>query len=165
MADDDAKSDSKESKDGGLGGKLKIVGAVVISLAAGYFFFGRGGASAETAVTTTTIPLTEESEGAVAEVGTLTVNLADESPRFARVGVALVLVEGTDPLLVEGKFPLVLDAVLSEVGQFTAAELLSENGFDELRSRIGVHAVEIYNDEDEGERVVKRIVLTELLVQ
>lgn len=165
MADDEKKD--KDDK-GGLGGKLKLVGIVVVTLAVGYFMFGRGGAAAEAAVTTT-IPLTEETEGSIIQAGTLTVNLADEQARYAKVGVALVLVEGADALAVEAKLPLVLDAVLSEVRAMTADELLSSDGFDRVRSAIGDAAIGIYNEPSEDGlpevRVVKRVVLTELLVQ
>lgn len=167
MADDDKKKDKGDEK-GGMGGKLKIVGIIVATLAVGYFLFGRGGAAAE-AVPTTTIPLSEEAEGAVVTAGTLTVNLADETPRYAKVGVALVLVEGTDPLPIEGKLPLVLDAVLTQVSGMTAEDLLSTEGFESLREGIGEAAAAIYNETPEDGsaevRVVKRVVLTELLVQ
>lgn len=179
MADDEKKDkkDKKGKKDkkdkgdkegGGHGGKLKILGIVVVSLAIGYFMFGRGGAAADP-TTTTTIPLSEEAEGAIVTAGTLTVNLADETPRYAKVGVALVLVEGSDPLAVEAKLPLVLDAVLSEVSGMTADALLSASGFEALRVSIGAAAAAIYNETSEDDatevRVVKRVVLTELLVQ
>ncbi len=170
MADDDKKDDNKKDtgdKKGG-GGKIKIVGIVVVTLAVGYFLFGRGG-TAEAETPPTTIPLNEEAEGAIVTAGTLTVNLADESPRYAKIGVALVLVEGADPLLVEGQVPLILDAVLSQVSSMTADELLSHSGFDTLRNAIGDAAIEIYNEVPEDGspeiRVVKRVVLTELLVQ
>ncbi len=167
MADDDEKKEKGDKEKGG-GGKIKIIGIIVATLAVGYFLFGRGGA-AEAGPPPTTIPLSEEPEGAIVTAGTLTVNLADESPRYAKVGVALVLVEGADPLLVEGQLPLILDAVLSEVSAMSADELLSSSGFDTLRNSIGDAAVNIYNDVPEDGtpevRVVKRVVLTELLVQ
>ena len=154
------------------GGKKKILILLVVGVG-GYMMFGRSsGASADESPP---IPLSEEAEGAVVEVGTLTVNLADEAPRYVKVGVALVLVEGADPLSVAGKFPLVLDAVLTEISSMTAVELLSDTGFEEAKRRIGDQAIGIYNEEavyDEetgtetgGVRTVKRIVLTELLVQ
>ena len=163
MADDDKNDDKK----GGLG-KLKIVGIVVVTLAVGYFMFGRGGAAAEAAATTT-IPLAEETDGLIVQAGTLTVNLAHETPRYAKVGVALVLVDGADPLAVEAKLPLMLDAVLSQVSGMLADDLLSSSGFDTLRTELGAAAVDIFNEVPEDGtpevRVVKRVVLTELLVQ
>lgn len=168
MADEDTTKDDAKEK-GGMGGKLKIVGIIVATLAVGYFLFGRGGGAAAELAPTTTIPLVEEAEGAIVDAGNLTVNLADETPRYAKVGVALVLVEGSDPLAVESKLPLVLDAVLSEVSRMTADELLAESGFEALRVAIGRAAIDIYNEPAEDDipevRVVKRVVLTELLVQ
>ena len=50
-----------------------------------------------------------------------------------------------------------------------ADDLLSSQGFDTLRDKIGAAAVEIYNEVPEDGtpevRMVKRVVLTELLVQ
>jgi len=170
MADEkpEEKGDDKKSKM-----NPKVIGAVVVVLgAAWYFFLGPGGGSeAQAAVTTTTITLDEEGDGAILPVGTLTVNLTGEGTRFGRVAFALVLVEGVDPLTVEGKLPLILDAALSELAGFTAEDLLDNSGQEKLRSVLSSRARELLNteqDEEAGvvaERIVKRVVLTDLLVQ
>ena len=84
-----AKKDNK-GEEGGEG-KKKILILLVVGVG-GYMMFGRSsGALVDAGLDP--IPLSEEVEGAVVEVGTLTVNLADEAPRYVKVGVALVLVE------------------------------------------------------------------------
>ncbi len=169
MAKKDDKKSKKKDDDKGEdsgGDKKKLVIVAVVVLAISYFMFGRGGGGAEGATTTTTtIPISEEAEGAVLDVGSLTVNLPGEPVHFARVSVAVVLVEGTDPLVVEGKFPLLLDATLTEMAKTDADTLRTVEGQDALRKALSEKAREIYNDEEEGVRLVKRVVLTELLIQ
>ena len=92
-------------------------------------------------------------------------NLSGEGTRFGRVAFSLVLVEGVDPLTVEGKLPLILDAALIELANFTAEDLLDASGQDDLRRALSESAREILNDEEEQERIVKRVILTDLLVQ
>ncbi len=171
MATDDATDETVEEETDGKkkGGKLKfIIVGLLLVVGLGYFFFGRGG-SAEAAAPTTTIPLSSEEEGLIITATSLTVNLANETPRFAKVGVAIVLVEGQDPVLAELKLPLVHDAILTEVSSMTAEQILSAEGFDMLRNRIGDRVRDIYNtpatEDEPEERVAKRVVLTELLVQ
>ncbi|NOX30076.1 MAG: flagellar basal body-associated FliL family protein [Actinobacteria bacterium] len=151
-------ADDSDGDDGAKKKKLMIVGGVVAA-AAGYF----GGEPAEAMAPTTTIPLEEEADGAILAVGALTVNLVDDQPRFGRIAFSVLLVEGTDPLLIEPRLPLLLDAALSELALFEASELRTLAGQERLRDQLTERAIEILNSEDE--RVVKRVLLTDLLVQ
>ena len=158
---DNEAEDEEEKGGGGLKKKLLIVGAVGVAV---YMFFFRGGGSeSEAAVTTTTIAIDDELPGEVVDVGVMTVNLADVEPRFARVGVALVLVEGVDPTAVEPKFALVKDALLTQLATYSANDILGIAGQELLRRDLTTRAREIYNVDDE--RVVIRVVFTDLLVQ
>ncbi len=164
MAD---KADDKDTEEkSGKKLDIKTIAIIVLVLGgAGYFFLGGGGGAPAdaAATTTTTIPLAEEEDGAILSAGTLTVNLADAGSRFARVSFSLVLVELVDPLTVEPHLPLVLDAALSELADFTADELRTSAGQEKLRNILSDRAIEILNSEEE--RVVKRVILTDLLVQ
>ena len=162
MADDEPDDDGADKKKRKFNPKL--IGIVVVVLgAAGYFFLGCGGGSAEAGATATTIAIEDEPDGLILPVGSLTVNLQGDGIRFGRIAFALVLVEGVDPLTVEGKFPLLLDAALSELAAFTADDLLELSGQEKLRAVLTGHARDLLNVDDE--RVVKRVVLTDLLVQ
>jgi len=162
VADEQAE-DAKEKSGGKFNPKMIAIVVVVLG-GAGYYFMGGGGTEpVDASVTTTTIPLDEEADGPILSAGTLTVNLAGEGTRFGRVSFSLVLVEGVDPLTIEPKLPLVLDAALTELAAFSASDLLGASGQEQLRTVLSDRAREILNDEDE--RVVKRIVLTDLLVQ
>lgn len=153
MAKDKEPAEGKQK-----GGKklVLIVVPVALASAAGAYFL-RGG-SAEAATPTTSTYAHEEGE--VLEVETLTVNLVGEEQRYARVGVALVLAEGAPAEEVEGRLPLVRDAAITVLTEFTAADLQTREGMMRLRERISEEAVELF---EHGE--VIRAVLTELIVQ
>lgn len=160
MADENEKEDGE--KKGGLMGKLKFVIVGVVALGAGYFLFGGGGGETS-AAPTTTVALADLPDGSILPVGSLTVNLSDEQPHFGRVAFSVVLVEGADPLSIEPKLPLLLDAALKRLSSYTAEDLRSSAGQERLRNELSADAVDLLNDETS--RVVKRVVLTDLLVQ
>ena len=157
MADVDIGVVPEEAKKGGKGKLIGMIGGVVVLLGAGYFLFlGGGGGDAEAGVTTTTVPV----EGAVIESDQMTVTLADDPVRYARITFAVVLPEGGDSALVGERMPLLKDAALDVVSGLTAAELIGRDGLDELRAQLTAKAFEVY---EEGQ--VLRVVLTEVLVQ
>ncbi len=133
-----------------IGGALGLLGAVY------FLFLGGGGGDAEAAVTTTTIPV----EGSVIEGDQMTITLADDPIRYARLTFAVVLPEGGDSTVIGDKMPLLKDAVLDVVSPMTAAELIGPAALVGLRKDLTTKALEIFT---EGE--VLRVVLTEVLVQ
>lgn len=148
---------AEEEAKKGKGKLIGIVGGVVVLLGAVYFLFlGGGGGEAEAGVTTTTIPV----EGAVIESDQMTITLADDPVRYARITFAVVLPEGGDSTVVGDRMPLLKDGVLDVVAGMTAADLIGPEGLTGLRTDLTSKALEIY---DEGE--VLRVVLTEVLVQ
>ncbi len=163
--DDKAENDDADDASGKKKKLMMGAGGLVFAAAAYFFVFSGSGADAEAMAPPTTMALSEEAEGAILPVGSLTVNLTDETPHFARVAFSVVLVEGTDPLVVEGKFALLLDAALRELADFTSVELRTLAGQERLRTALSEQAAELLNDEEEGERLVTRVVLTDLLVQ
>lgn len=136
--------------------RLLIVGVAVLALAAagGYVVLG-GDAGPSTAPAEAPVV-----EGVVAEVGTLTTNLAGPAAHYARVGIALVLREGVDPAVVEERFALVKDAAITEIGRHDPATVSGSDGTEALRAGLTAKVQALYPD---GE--VLRVVLTELLVQ
>ena len=137
-------------------GKLiGIIGGVVVLLGAVYFLFlGGGGGDAEAGVTTTTVPV----EGAVIESDQMTVTLADDPVRYARITFAVVLPEGGDSTVVGDRMPLLKDGVLDVVAGLSAADLVGASGLDSLRESLTAKALEVYT---EGE--VLRVVHSEVL--
>jgi len=99
-------------------------------------------------------------DGAIVTIEPLTTTTGEDTMRHARVGIAVVLVEGQPPTVLDERIPLLKDALLREVAAMTADQLRSVAGSEELRTRLSADAQEIWSEE-----VVRRVVLTELLLQ
>ena len=148
---------AEEAAKKGKGKLIGIVGGVVVLLGVVYFMFlSGGGGDAEAGVTTTTVPV----EGAVIEADQMTITLADDPVRYARLTFAVVLPEGGDSAAVGERMPVLKDGVLDVVAGMTAADLVGPEALASLRENLTEKALEIYAD---GE--VLRVVLTEVLVQ
>jgi flagellar FliL protein len=102
----------------------------------------------------------EPTDGEIVTFEPLTTTVGEAQLRHARVAIAVVLSDGTDPTIVEPKIALLQDALLREVAQMNADELRSADGSAHLRKALTKHAIGIW-----GEEAVRRVVLTELLVQ
>jgi flagellar basal body-associated protein FliL len=138
---------------------MKIFAPVggVLLLAVGYFvFLGGGGEADDAAAPTTTVVV----DGPVIEAEQMTINLADEDPRYARLKFAVVLPEGGDAAAVGERFPMLKDAVLDVVVRYTAEDMRSADILETLRGEFSAKARNVWPD---GE--VLRVLITELLVQ
>jgi flagellar basal body-associated protein FliL len=148
-----------EVERGGKGKLIAIIGGGVVLLAAAWFFLFGGGGEAEadpTAPTTTTVP----AEGAVIEADQMTITLADDPVRYARIKFGVVLPEGGNSSAVGERMPVLKDAVLEVLSGYTAVDLVGREALDTLRNRLTDAAREVFPD---GE--VLRVVVTEVLVQ
>lgn len=133
--------------------KLVIVAVAVLAALGGGAFFLLGGSDEGG-------PDAPAAEGVIVDVAEMTANLAGPEVHYVRFGFAAVLSAGIAPADVEGRFALLRDAALSEIGTLSAQHLRTPEGVEELRSRLTARAGGIYPD---GQ--VLRIVLTELVVQ
>ena len=150
---------AEEAKKGGKGKLIGIVGGV-LALAAGGYFFLMGGGGDEVDAESPPPEAVEVAEGAVIEADTMTVNLADEDTRYAKVTFAVVLPEGGDSATVGERMPLLKDAALQVLSEYTAADLKGQDGLDKLRGDLTLAAADVYTEDE-----VLRVVLTEVLVQ
>lgn len=139
-------------------GRRKLVVVLVLAIvlggsggAAGWWFFLRDVPPAEAE---------EPEDGEIIRLEPLTTTLGEATLRHARVAMAVVLVEGEDPVEAELKAPELQDALLREVATMDADELRSAEGSERLRQQLTTDARRIWGDE-----VVRRVLLTELLVQ
>jgi flagellar FliL protein len=156
MADDEVGAVDEEKK--GKGKLIGIVVGVLVLAGVAYFVFlgGGGGDSGEAGVTTTTVVV----DGPVIEVDEMTVTLADDPIRYARLKFAVVLPEGGDTTVVGDRVPLLKDAVLSTISGYTADQLVGADALNSLRDQLTASALTVFTD---GE--VLRVVITEVLVQ
>ena len=100
------------------------------------------------------------SDGEVLVLPALTTTTGNSTLRHARISMGIVLVDGEDPDVLERKVPILQDALLREVAEMDADQLRSPEGSDQLRRQLTADAHEIWSEE-----VVRRVILTELLVQ
>lgn len=102
----------------------------------------------------------EPTDGEVVVIPPMTTTTGNASLRHARISMGVVLVDGASAEVLTPKLPLLQDALLQAVAEMDAEQLRSLEGSDGLRDRLSREAIEIW-----GEEVVRRVVLTELLVQ
>jgi flagellar basal body-associated protein FliL len=144
-------------KGGKGGGKKKIIMIVVGLAVAGVgakMTVLKGKAEAKEPVKV------EPVEGEIADVGSLTVNLADPDRHYGRVGIALVLNATANHEEVSKKIPLMKDAAITAIGSHTSAELRTSAGQEALRKELMEAASKVWEED-----VVLRIALTELVIQ
>ncbi len=98
-------------------------------------------------------------EGEVVRLDPMTTTVGGPTVRHARLTMALVLVEGVDPQRIEGRVPLLQDALLLELSTMSGEQLHRTEGARALRERMTGHAHDIWDDE-----VVSRVVFTELVI-
>ncbi|MFA9430917.1 flagellar basal body-associated protein FliL [Egicoccus sp. AB-alg2] len=134
--------------------KFVLLGAVlvlVVAAVAGWWLFLKPAAAEEPPAA---------ADGEIVALDPLTTTLGVDSPSHARVSLAIVLVEGADPAAIQPRTPLLQDALLREVSGMRADQLRSSEGSDQLRAALTKDAKKIWGDD-----VIRRVVLTELLVQ
>lgn len=137
----------------------KIILAVVVA-AAGYKFMlapkkdasateaGKGGAAAQVA------------EGEVMSLPELTLNLADEQPRYLRVGIALILEAGTSTESMKGDAPIASDVAVDVLSARTYEDLHAPGAKQAVKEELSKKVREAY----EGKKVA-RVIFTSFVMQ
>lgn len=141
---------------GGRGKKMKLVAVVVavlavVAVAAKMFLFSGAAAAG---------PPPAPEEGPVVTIGQMTTSLAGGGAHYARVDIAAVTNAAADPAALEADFPLMRDQALTVIMGFTAEQLRTVEGADQLRDALTEKAQAVWEDDQ-----VLRVVLTDLLVQ
>lgn len=100
-------------------------------------------------------------EGEIIQIPEMTLNLADiDELHFARIGLAVVLLEGEDPVIAQTKMPLVQDVVVDVIGDMTFEELRVPGAKEDLRTVISEKAREAFDGE-----MVSRVLFTSFVMQ
>jgi flagellar basal body-associated protein FliL len=100
-----------------------------------------------------------ELDGEIVALPPMTTTVGEASMHHARVAVAVVLSHGQDPAVVEMRAPLLQDALLRELAEMDGPTVRSAEGSDALRAALSREAEDIWGDD-----VVRRVILTELLI-
>ena len=154
------KGDAEEEQEEGGGGKKKIfmvIGALLV-LGAVYNFVLKPAPVEEDPLAMVEEP--EPIEGEIFELPEMVINLQDPEVQFVRVGVALVLEEGTLAADFEAEAAIAKDVILEDLSDRTAEELRSTQGKQDIKADLSASIREAYGDEK-----VVRVLFTALVMQ
>lgn len=142
--------------------KKMIIGAVLAAGAVYKFVLSGGGEVPPDALASVDEMVEEDvAEGDIIPIPEMTLNLADKGElRFARIGLAVVLLEGEDPVVASTKMPLVQDVVVDVVGDMTFAELRAPGAKEALKETVSQLSREAFDGE-----VVSRVLFTSFVMQ
>lgn len=157
--DKKGKDDAVEGEEEASGGKNKLVMIVgaVLALGAVYNFVLKPAPVEED-------PLAmvdpEPVEGEIYELPEMVINLQDPEIQYVRVGVALILEEGTMAADFELESAIAKDVILEDLSGRTAEELRSAQGKQDIKAELSTEIREAYGDEK-----VVRVLFTALVMQ
>ena len=147
------KSDDEKKKS-----KLPIIGALVLAVVAYKFVLAptppaeSKPAAAEEHV--------EVEEGGVVPLPELVLNLADEEPRYLRVGLALILEAGTPIEKMEEELPIASDVAVDVLSAKTFAELREPGAKQAVKEELSEKVRKAFHDEK-----VVRVIFTSFVMQ
>src|SRR4051794_8446483 len=136
--------------------KIKIVVLVVAALAA-YKFVGPGKAKPTAAAPNAPHVVVE---GEVMSLPDLTLNLADNEPRFLRVGVALILEKGTSMESMKNEAPIASDVVVDVLSSRTFDQLHQPGAKEEVKKELSTRVRKAFDDHK-----VARVIFTSFVMQ
>jgi flagellar FliL protein len=149
-------AEGEEEASGGKNKIVMIIGAV-LALGAVYNFVLKPAPVEED-------PLAmvdpEPIEGEIYELPEMVINLQDPEVQYVRVGVALILEEGTLADDFELESAIAKDVILEDLSGRTAEELRSAQGKQDIKAELSTEIREAYG----GEKVV-RVLFTALVMQ
>ena len=142
--DDDAKKKN---------GKPKIIAGVVVALLAYKFVLAPKPTPAKAADA-------PPKEGAVVALPDLTINLADNDPKYLRVGVALILEAGTSAEAMKDELPKASDIAVTLLSKQTYSDLHNVDKRDEVKAELSKEV----RKEFDNKKVV-RVIFTSFVMQ
>lgn len=158
MADDT----EEEEEEGGGGKKKLIMGVVALAAAGGVYNFVLKSPPPEEEAMPEEVPAeVEPIEGEIVELEQMILNIgeADESS-YLRIGLALVLEEGTFAADFEPESAIAEDVAVHYLSSLSADQLRSPEGRQAAKDELSVMVREAYGDEK-----VVRVLFTALVMQ
>lgn len=163
MADDDTNEDEEEEEGGG-GKKKMIIGLVLVGvLGAVYQFVLKSPPPVEDgeAMPEMMAAEMEPVEGEILELEEMILNIGGESSSgFLRIGLALILEEGTAASDFEAESAIAKDVAIQYLSSLTDEQLRSTEGRQEAKEELSMLLREAYDDEK-----VVRVLFTALVMQ
>ncbi len=152
----DAAEEEDEESGGGKKKIMMIVGAL-LALGAVYNFVLKPAPVEED-------PLAmvdpEPIEGEIFELPEMVINLQGDEVSYVRVGLAIVLEEGTLAADFEAEAAIAKDVILEDLSSRTAEQLRSSQGKQDIKAELSASIREAYGDEK-----VIRVLFTALVMQ
>jgi flagellar basal body-associated protein FliL len=99
-------------------------------------------------------------EGDVLPLPELVLNLADDEPRYLRVGIALILEAGAPTEAVKEELPIASDVAVDVLSAKTYAELHRPNAKQAVKEELSTKVREAFHDEK-----VARVIFTSFVMQ
>lgn len=156
--DKKGKSDGAEEEEASGGGKKKIIMVVggLLALGAVYNFVLKPAPVEDPLAMVDPEPV----EGEIFELPEMVINLQDGDITYMRVGVAIVLEEGTLAVDFETEAAIAKDVILEDLSSRSAEQLRSSRGKQEVKADLSAAIREAYDDEK-----VVRVLFTALVMQ
>ena len=146
--------------------KVMVVGALVAAAAVYRFVLAPGAEVPPDALASTEEVVEVIPEGEIISVPEMTLNLA-ASPdgvgelHYARIGIAVVLREGVDPVIAGTKVPIVQDVMVDTVSAMTFEELREPGALQELKAEVSGLARDAFGEDP----MVSRVIFTSFVIQ
>ncbi len=164
MADDDSNEVGEDEEEGGGGSKKKLIMIVVVIavLGAVYQFVLKSSAPEEIdGAMPEEIPAEVELiEGEIVELEEMILNIGGEGSGYLRIGLAIVLEEGTPAADFEAESAIAKDVAIQYLSSLTDDKLRSTEGRQEVKDKLSMLIREAYGDEK-----VIRVLFTALVMQ
>ncbi len=150
--------EEEEKKGGGKLKKLVMIGGVLGALFAVYSFVLKP--TPEPMPDGIALVEPDPIEGEIIELPEMVINIEDDSVTFLRIGVAIVLEEGTLAADFEGESAIAEDIILNDLSGRSAEELRSPLGKQLVKDTLSNELRAAYGDEK-----VIRVLFTVLVMQ
>ena len=156
--DKKGKKDDTEEEEASGGGKKKIIMIVggLLALGAVYNFVLKSAPVEDPLAMVDPVPI----EGEIFELPEMVINLQDGDVTYMRVGLAIVLEEGTLAADFEAEAAIAKDVILEDLSSRSAEQLRSSQGKQEVKADLSAAIREAYGDEK-----VIRVLFTALVMQ
>lgn len=154
------KTDDEATEDDGGGGKKKMmmIGGGLLALGGVYNFVLKPApeVAPDALAMVEVVPI----EGEIIELPEMVINMEGGEVTYVRVGVALVLEEGTLAADFEAESAIAKDVILDDLSSRSADELRSAEGKQQVKEELSIAVREAY-----GEAKVVRVLFTALVMQ
>ena len=153
------KGDDAEAEEGGGGKKKLIMGVAGLAALGGVYNFVLKPAPPDPEALAM-MAEAEPVEGEIFELPEMVINLSDDEVSYLRVGIALVLEEGTLAADFEAEAAIAKDVLLDDLSSRTAAELRDSSSKQAIKEELSTEIRAAYDDEK-----VVRVLFTLLVMQ